>query len=63
MEISEGGSLHSGAMEWEKRRLDMKTLKGKKYLAPLTTVVSFMILLFRSQMGEQLMKICQLLAR
>ncbi|VDO30552.1 unnamed protein product [Heligmosomoides polygyrus] len=30
------GSL--GAMEREKPKLDMRTLKGKKYLAPLTTV-------------------------
>ncbi|GMR48857.1 hypothetical protein PMAYCL1PPCAC_19052 [Pristionchus mayeri] len=37
-EIQPGGSLHQGAMEWEKRKLDMKSLKGKKYLAPLTTV-------------------------
>ncbi|VDM81492.1 unnamed protein product [Strongylus vulgaris] len=29
---------NTGAMEREKPRLDMKTLKGKKFLAPLTTV-------------------------
>uniref|UniRef100_A0A1I7WSW2 Zf-CCCH_4 domain-containing protein n=1 Tax=Heterorhabditis bacteriophora TaxID=37862 RepID=A0A1I7WSW2_HETBA len=32
-----------GSVEVDKRKLDMKTLSGKKYLAPLTTVVSIFI--------------------
>ena len=30
-----------GAMEREKPKVDVKDFKGKKYLAPLTTVVCF----------------------
>ncbi|KJH52747.1 dihydrouridine synthase [Dictyocaulus viviparus] len=36
LEIMKADSV--GAMEREKPKLDMKTLRGKKYLAPLTTV-------------------------